>query len=286
MRVGIVFLSLIVLLLLTGVLPVSGGMNASAVYYAPAFIALLALLSGCSLVCCVRRKFGLKQVGFYLVHLGVVAILSGAFVGYVLGVKGPLKLSLQPKQFTGLVPQKEREPVALGFDVAAEDFEVKFYPPVYQLYLPLPPEAAVPGQMPFKVAGEFSTDKRQEWDLGEAGLFAVSNLWDRVRKEWTPQIRLADGSFLFQSGKTPSFFGVKLRVRDGDQELELPISVNHPAGYKGWRFYLMSYDQNAQRYVQLSARRDPGRRAVIAGIWMTIIGTFMLGFRREKRRDA
>jgi len=62
---------------------------------------------------------------------------------------------------------------------------------------------------------------------------------------------------------------------------KLPVSINHPAQFKGWRFYLMSYDQMRQSYVQLSVRRDPGRNAVIAGIWLTIIGTFVLCFRRE-----
>ena len=134
--------------------------------------------------------------------------------------------------------------------------------------------------MPSKKAGEFSADGPKEWDLGEAGIYAVSNLWNEVSQEWISRTRIPNGAMLVRMGQTPSFFGVTLLIRDGDFEKKLPISINHPAGYKGWRFYLTSYDQKARRFVQLSARRDLGRSAVIAGIWMTMIGTFALGFRR------
>jgi cytochrome c biogenesis protein ResB len=91
---------------------------------------------------------------------------------------------------------------------------------------------------------------------------------------------LDDGAFLHLAGQTPSHYGVTLQISDGEKELELPISINHPAGYKGWRFYLTSYDQRSRSYVVLSARRDPGRGTVIAGIWIVMIGTFVLCFRK------
>lgn len=274
MRFAIVILCAVILLLLTAVLPVGKGLEATAVYTSPVFIFLLALLSGASVWCCIKRKFSAKQIGFYLVHLGVVVILVGAFVGYVAGIKGVIQLSVRPPQLVNQLLSSEGDAVDLGFEIAAEDFQVKFYPPVYQLYQRLPFEEAVPGQMPYKQIGEFRADESGVCSVDGVGM--VSNLWNEVNQEWTQRKMLPDGSFLNLAGKTPSFFGVTLLL-DGKK---LPVSINHPAQYKGWRFYLMSYDQNNQRFVQLSVRRDPGRMAVIIGIWLTIIGTFIFCFRK------
>jgi hypothetical protein len=276
MRFGIVLFGLIILLLLTAVLPVSGGRNATDIYYSPVMIVLLALLSGSSVWCCIKRKFSLKQVGFYLVHLGIVVILVGAFIGYVSGKKGMLQLSLMPQQAESRLMMKNGEPVDFGFEVAAENFQVKFYPPIYHLYRQIPPEQMVPGQMPFEKVSEFEPAGQTVLMLDDFGSFDVSNLWNEARQEWIQRRTVDAGVFLHRASQTPSYFGVTLLV-EGEK---IPISINHPAGYKGWRFYLMSYDQVNQRFVQLSARHDPGRNAVIVGIWLTLIGTFVLCFRR------
>lgn len=281
MRFAIVILCAVLLLLLTAVLPVGKGLDATAVYTSPVFIFLLAVLSGSSVWCCIKRKFSLKKVGFYLVHFGVVIILLGAFLGYVAGTKGTLQLSLRPAQFVGRLLTGEGDTVGFGFEVAAKDFSVKYYPPVYHLYRELPPERMVPGQMPFEKTGEFDTAGKTVLMLDELGEFSVSNLWNEAQQEWVSRRMVERGAFLNLGSQTPSFFGVTLLIRDGGPPIELPISINHPAGYKGWRFYLTSYDQAGQRYIVVSARRDPGRAAVVAGIWMLIVGTFVLCFRRE-----
>jgi len=278
MLLTLILFVLIVVVLLTGVIPVPGGLNATAVYYSPVFMFLLALLSGCSVWCCIERKFALKQAGFYLIHLGVVVILIGAFVGYVAGTKGTVQLSLVPQLPVGQMLNSEGGTVGFGFDIAAEDFQVKFYPPVYKLYRRLPPEESVQGQMPYKPVAEFSANEQGICSVDGVGM--VSNLWNEVKQEWAQRKMLTDGSFLNLTGKTPSFFGVTL-VIDGKK---FPVSINHPAQYQGWRFYLMSYDQKSHRTVQLSARRDPGRMAVIVGIWLTMAGTFIFCFRKTGGR--
>ena len=275
MKPVVLIMGALILFLLAGVIPVPGGLHANNIYYSPVFMLLLLLLSLLSVRCCIRRKISLKQSGFYLVHLSVVLILAGAFAGYLLSVKGVLQLSLKPSVAVDHLPLPGRKTVPFGFKVAAEDFQVKFYPPMYQLFRALPPEEIVPGKMPYKPAGEFSANEQGVCTI--KGLGPVSNLWDGMRQEWTQRRMLPDGSFLHLAGMTPSFYGVTL-VIDGRK---LPVSINHPAQYKGWRFYLMSYDQQDQSYVQLSVRNDPGRNTVIAGIWLAIAGTFVFCFRKH-----
>ena len=275
MKLAVIILSALILFLLAGVIPVPGGLHADSIYYSPVFMLLLLLLSLLSIWCGLRRKFGLKQTGFYLVHFGIVLILAGAFAGYLVSVKGVLQLSVRPPVATDRLPIAGHAPVKFGFDVAAENFQVKFYPPMYQLFRALPPEKIVAGQMPYEKAGEFSVGENGVCKI--KGLDPVSNLWNEARQEWTERKMLPDGSVLHLAGQTPSFFGVTLLV----EGQKLPVSINHPADYKGWRFYLMSYDQQNQSYVQLSACRDPGRNAVIAGIWVVIAGAFIFCFRKE-----
>ena len=272
-------MGLVVLLLLTAVLPAGHGHDATAVYYTPVFILLLALLSAVTLVSCWRRKANWKQLGFYLMHIGVVVILGGAFAGYVAGEKGNLQLQLLRPEAVNALPGER--PVPLGLEVGAKDFEVKFYPPMYEFYRQLHPDDVVPGQMPFEKVCEYDVTGKESLDLGDLGSIPVASLWDEARGEWTQRRMLDGGSLLHLASQTPSHYGVTLQIVDGDHEVELPISINHPAGYKKWRFYLMSYDQRSRSYVVLSARHDPGRDWVIAGIWATMIGSFMLGFRRE-----
>ena len=274
MRISIVLFGVVILLLLAGVVPVGKGLSASAVYYSPIMILALGLLSAACVKCCMRRR----SVGFFLVHLGIVVILAGAFVGYLLGTKGRVQLPLnQPSAVSGLMGDA---PESFGFEVAAKDFEVEFYPPVYHLYRKLPPEQVTPGTMPFEKVDEFNTAGRKFIEFDGGVRVAVSNLKDDVSGDWMPMQMLDDNKFLHLAAQTPSFYGVTLVVSDRGKELELPVSINHPAGYRGWRFYLTSYDQRNRSYVILSARRDPGRNAVIAGIWMVIVGTFVFCFRK------
>lgn len=280
MRFTVVVLIALILLLLAGVIPVGKGLDAGAVYYSPVTILLFALLCGASVMCCFKRKFGLNQLGFYLVHIGTVLVLCGAMTGYLAGKKGIIQLFLNPSQPVSQISLADGTFVDLGFDVAAEDFQVKFYPPVYDLYRPIPADRLKPGQMPFEKTEELDASGKTTWNIEGIGEFVISNLWVEARGEWTEQRRLESGGFLHRALQTPSYFGVVLRVDDQ----AVPISINHPAGYKGWRFYLQSYDQRRRSYVVLSARRDPGRIMVISGIWMMMTGMFALCF--QKREDS
>jgi len=217
-------------------------------------------------------------VGFLFVHLGIVVILVGAFSGYLFGNKGMLQLQLlHPVSVSGL---EGEEAVPFGFEVTAKDFAVEFYPPVYHLYRQLPPEQIVPGQMPFLKVREFDAAGKTVWNLDGFGPFTISNLRNEATGGWAPRRMLDSGSFLHRASQTPAHYGVTLQISDGEKEIEHPVSVNHPADYKGWRFYLMSYDQRERSFVVLSARHDPGRGSVIAGFWTVIVGMFILCFRK------
>jgi len=180
----------------------------------------------------------------------------------------------------------EQTSLPLGFEVAASDFEVRFHPPAYTLYRLLPREEVETGQMPYEALRDYDTGNAESLSIEGVGDFAVSNLWDAASGEWLPQYRMPDGKVLALASKTPAFYGVTLLVRDGGREIEKRVEINDPASYCGWRFYLMSYDSRNRAYVDIFARRDPGRGAVIAGMWILIAGVFTVAFQRKRRRGT
>lgn len=282
MQTGIVLMWLIVLLLVAAVLPAAGDRSADALYHSPVMILLLGLLAGSCLWCCRQKRRGWRLAGFLLSHLGTVIVLAGGMLGFLSGVRTMVRMPVRFEHPIDTLMTDAQRQVPLGFQIAARDFKVDFYPPTYVRWHPLPPEEVGPEEIPFRPGEEFETENADEWDLGDGRPFVVSNLWNVLRFEWIPQYSLPDGSILVIARQTPSFFGFTLVVIDGDERLEIPVAINKPAKHGGWIFYLISYDAQGRTYVDISARRDPGRSAVIAGIWMIIAGVSILSFRRTK----
>jgi len=278
---------LIVLLLLAAVLPIAGDRSAAALYHSPVMILLLGLLAGACVWCCRKKRSGWRLIGFLLAHLGIAIVLAGGMLGFLFGMRAMVKMPVHVETPIDTVMVDGQRQVPLGFKIAAHDFRVIFYSPTYVRWHPIPPDQVGPGEVPFRSGQEFETGNTSQWDLGEGQALTVSNLWNGFRSEWVPQYSLPDGSLLAISRQTPSFFGFTLVVIDGETRSEIPVAVNKPASYGGWIFYLMSYDAQGRSYIDISARRDPGRGAVIAGIWMIIAGIFILSFRRtEESPDA
>ncbi len=81
--------------------------------------------------------------------------------------------------------------------------------------------------------------------------------------------------------RTPKLFKADVVVTQGDVTTPAELMVNHPVTAGSWRIYLMSYELEPRPFVLVSVRNDPGRGAVIAGIWMVIIGTALLCWRKQ-----
>lgn len=81
------------------------------------------------------------------------------------------------------------------------------------------------------------------------------------------------------TGEAVSQYRAELRLIGGGQDETRPIQVNSPVRHGGWKFYLMDYDHEAQSYVTLHAKKDPGNRLFAAGLWMVLIGTYLMCFR-------
>lgn len=285
MAISVHILLVLVLFMLAGVIPTVAGTQ-GVVFRTPVFIASLALLALALVVCSLRRRLTLRRWGFVLTHLGVAVILSGALIGYMGGKRGEFALPISGEHVVREIPLREGESLKLKFGFCVTEFDVQFYAPSYGLYRP-PTVSAAGDQGEYEHVGDFRLSADGVMDVGSHGMLTRTDLADETSGEWKAQYVLSDGWILQLVPPTPRRFAAELRlVGESGDETTQELAVNHPVEFGGWRFYLMSYDKEARRYVVLSARRDPGRGVVIAGIWMVIVGTAGLCLRRSRERAA
>lgn len=101
-------------------------------------------------------------------------------------------------------------------------------------------------------------------------------------------IGITDAGVTYYRDGTPKYYYADMIVDlgTGESAKKITLSVNHPHHENGWKIYLMDYNDTTGQ-VTLMFKRDPGEYLTSAGIWMVIIGTFLMCFvRRRKAGDA
>jgi hypothetical protein len=280
-RFALILLGLLALFMAAGGIPVADGTQ-TVVFRTPVFVVLTGAL-GCVLILgCARYGRGLKRLVFWPAHLGVVVILVGAGLGYLHGIRGDLVVPVAGWHTTRHLPGPDGESGAdLGFDLSVTDFRVDYYDPAYALFVPTNdrPRSAED----FALKATLSPGPDGSLRITGYGRVPKADLWNITAAEWVPRLRLSNGWILRRGRQTPREFTAALRiVRDGVETAET-VRVNAPVNVGKWRIYLNSYGMHPRPYVQLLVRHDPGRRWVIVGIWMVIVGTALLCLRRETR---
>ena len=261
-------LVVIVLFMLAGVVPVPGG-DAGIIFKTPVFMLLVATECVLLLAAAVRQVRAMR-LALALAHGGVVVLLLGALLGYLFSKDAEFSVPVGGAQGITQIPATATGVVyTLPFSVRVSDFRVDYYDPCYHLFRPaqgMPPHEYVRTVMP-PATGMLA--------LAEAGALPVDALLD-ARGAWKERVVLDNGWFL-RLRRTPKHFEATLQLQAGNAApVVAALAVNHPVTFHGWKFYLMSYDDDAGMMVHLSARRDPGRRLVIGGIWMVRVGSALL----------
>jgi len=230
----------------------------------------------------VKQKFHLKKLGFYLSHLGVVVILAGAMIGFIWSKKISFGSYIGDQYANDSIydlKAQNPEPVNLGFSYFVTDFKVEKFDPVFSLLM-MPDE---PGNNPIKIK-DYNLDNGKVVLDDSMGTFTESDLRDSAG-QWVPHIRLKGKYVLFTNKPANKWYSANVHIKDGTKEKTFQLAVNHPVSYNKWRFYLMDYGQDRQgQYILMTGRSDPGRIVVITGIWMLIIGIFMICLIRKNRK--
>ena len=263
LRATQVVLGAVVLLLLAGVLPVPGG-GQEAVLRSPLLVLLGLALLVLILVCQVRRR---PRLAGLALHGGIALILVGAGLGWWGALQGTVLVPLdgRPRTLQINLGRGGSGTMDAPQTLAARDFIVVYEPPDYDFFTHV-------GAEDVEHRGTFPI-WRDTLDLGAEGRIPGSVLRDAAGG-WRDFHDLGAGRILQRGRAAPRHFRVALQVASGDWQ---DLQVNHPVTVDGWRYHLMSWEQIAGEatHVQLSARRDPGRRWVTAGIWLAIAGALL-----------
>lgn len=283
--VSVAVMSLLVLFMLAGVLPAPGGGQA-VVFRTPVFITLMGMAGLLLAYAVFGWKLKANRLGFTLSHAGLVLVLGGAFAGFVASERVDVTVPISPTHALRQLRGPDGTAIPLGFALGVTNFTVRFYDPDYHLYAPEPagPDGRVTD---YRHVASARMHRDRRFDFGDFGRIEAAALNPTGGDDlWAFQHRMpGPGDLMLQRGAlTPRWFAAALRLEDPDGAVRVEdLAVNHPVSHRGWRFYLMSYDQQARRHVVLHARRDPGRPAVVAGLWMVMLGTFVTGLRRTPR---
>jgi len=284
MRFAIYILSVMVIFFLAGAVKV-GDDSQVAIFHTPAFMCLTWLLCTSSLLCCVRKGLKVKHIGFHLTHVGVVVIALGALIGHRTGIRSQFAAPIHETHLTDRIPLPEGDPVNLDFQLGVKDFEVERYDPDYALYKPgAPPEDDNAFHGDYIYVDTYHVAGLESVDLGEAGVIETIML-KTESGAWLPQLVLDGGWVLQKQPAVDKWYRATLILKDDESgEQEFDLAVNRPVKFKGWGFYLMSYDREQDRYIVIDARKDPGRNLVISGIYALMIGITALCWQGIGRR--
>lgn len=288
---------LIALLVLAGVFP--SEQETIGIFYSPVlwfFICLLALAS--FVIAC----FGYRRGFFFVVlHLSVALGVGGVLVGYFWGEREMIRVPYDRfrSDFSSQFPivsahatmnKEQKMVVDLPFKMRVKRFVVEKFPPKhYILYQAVQNGYGYNFEAIAKLSPFESVVDGSEETFMCLSCDKVENMPQALQQQKivVAQRRGGDWYWHFEADLG---YGFQVRVEEPgikhyEAEIEIQgieetkkLGVNHPIFHQGWILYLMDYDRQRGTWVALSARRDPGRYAVIASIWGIIIATASICF--------
>ncbi|MHB9138908.1 MAG: hypothetical protein ACYC4Q_05850 [Victivallaceae bacterium] len=295
-NITVFILIIVALFIMAGALPLgAGGTDPAVIFNSPVFIMLNAVLASLLIFCALASfKKSLRYVSFLLVHIAAAIIIIGAFICFLHEEKLTLlaptdgKNPAQSEQQLFSAQDGSRETLLkkMGFKVFCMKFHIDYFPvDTYQLYQKSghAEDASPRLLLTAKIQNEYL-------DLGKYGRVKVSELKSPDGfMGWKLYYQINDTLFLLIAKPSDKHYFCTLKFVDsGNRETSIETRVNHPAVYKGWRFYLMDYDHKRHSYAVLIARSDPGRYLVITGVWLLMAATAVLCYilpRRGKKDD-
>lgn len=240
--------------------------KAENVYTSPTFLAAVAAFTVVLVFGIVRFPFSFKKMGFFICHIGLVVIIVSAVVSWLFTKDTSFSIPVNNGMFYGEVAQDDGSMLEFGFDISVADFKVEKYEADYRLF-----------NNPHELTDEnvvidlVFQNRKSVYDLGEYGTVSASSLKDE--NGYIDFYELENGYTLVKLAEVDKSYSAALQIFDGDIET-VELAVNKPYVYKGWKFYLMGYDEQNLSYVNLYVKKDIANIPFAVGIWMVIIGTF------------
>jgi hypothetical protein len=266
--------------------------------------ALLMALFGASVIASatLRWPVKVKNLGFYIAHVGLMTSLAGAGASATLAIRGRIDLhaggetATQVRVTRGGMPTGEG--AALGFDLHLDRFELVNYEPEYRVgYYEQVPVTDEMGNVraQWKLKASFDPDLEKH-RLPSGHSFRLTSINDQAKAVFMtvqadglpreglivaerPQpIFVSPTSALIyeRREKEVKAYVSHVSLQDGANRIERKISVNDPMVHGGWTLYQVNYNPEDPTYSGLEAVYDPGVNWVFLGFFLICLGVFWM----------
>jgi len=284
-------------------------LNLNDLYHAPWFSALFALLGLLLAAALPLRRH--RREGWWLLQLGLLAILAGAAAGALWGQRGLMPLQIGEGRDFFFTSQGTR---SLPFRLCLEENVPEWDPEPKHRLVALVRDREIGRALRVQVGGTYKvpeTDYRLRVDHYVSDYDYRSNLRgdsysgcpmnpalqvtvfgpNLQEERWLyandPRINQAqdDNLELYYQLMAP-IRGIQsqLLLCDGERMARCVLGAKQPLTYRGYRLYQARVDALQAGWTEIEVVKDPGRAAVYTGFLLLNLGAFRsLTARREKR---
>ncbi len=297
MTIGIISMLIMVLFMVGGGLPLTDGTYVTAIFSTPTFFLITLFFCICLVISCIKIRKNVKNIPFILLHLSIVVIFIGAFIGQCFTIKSTFQMPIGQEYVIRQVTlpedqsaQRSQMPFRsspndglkeLGFGISVDEFKIDYFPVDYDLFTMVKKKNQYGfEETDYPFVKTFSQDDGPIV-VGEKTI-TFDELFNKETDSWKTQYKVDDVNMLQVSPLREKYYQANFRIfKDLEQTdyEDVKLAVNHPVEYGGWKFYLMSYDKQARRYLQITARRDPGAVLVVWGFWIMSVASVFLALK-------
>ncbi len=276
--------------------------------------ALLMALFGASVIASATLRWPVKvrNLGFFIAHVGLMTSLAGAVASATLAVRGRIDLHAGGETATRVRITRGGQPTgeaaALGFDLHLDRFELVNYEPEYRVgyyeQLPVADETGAP-QMQWRLRASFDPDTEKH-RLPSGDSFRLTSINEQAHAVFMEVQAggLPKEGMLVAERPTPIFISptralvyerrekeVKAYVSHvsavaGPKKIEAQISVNDPMSFNGWTLYQVNYNPEDPTYSGLDAVYDPGVAWVFLGFALICVGVFYMFYLEPRLKGS
>jgi hypothetical protein len=266
--------------------------------------ALLMALFGASVIASatLRWPVKVKNLGFFIAHVGLMTSLAGAGASATLAIRGRIDLHAGGETATQVRVTKAGMPTGeaanLGFDLHLDRFDLVNYEPEYRIgyyeQVTVPDEMGNPRPQ-WRLKASFDPDLEKH-RLPSGHSFRLTSVNEQshavfmsVQGEGLPKEGLlmadrpnpifvsATSALVYERReKEVKAYVSHVSVADGPKRVERQITVNDPMTHGGWTLYQVNYNPQDPTYSGLEAVYDPGVNWVFLGFALICLGVFYM----------
>lgn len=232
---------------------------------------LLAIFAVLLVIAAFGQKFRVKRLGSYLLHFGFIMFLAGSLIYLIFGQSLTVAVPVDNTKAYSYLEDADGEVVELGFGFGLDEFKIKYYDPVYDVY-----EMNEDNPRAIMTDIQVQQSLQGDWyyDFEEYGAITLDELLEGGTIDTIKEtVVLADGIVASVRLPVKEYIASITFIEDNGAMTTKDLVVNKTLYKNGFKIYLMGYNEMDSR-VTLMFKQDPGEVLSTAGLVVVMLGTF------------